>query len=294
MLRQEQAADTPRGYTSTSPPPQTPDQTRVTTDELIGAVAEIEARRDASQRWHADTISLGDAVRQLGLNITPGELLDEIEANRARRFAEAQNHARAAARRKSMRGAWVAIGASILVALMLLGFLFTSAEPNMSPPTPVMASVAPMITGEGTTAPAGPSFQALPEGGTGYVTLQTAYAANHGLGAGQMEVTGAQEFYDTNLNFYRQLWAVTKINGKPYLQGWGTRDSEGLIRSMSSSPLSDAPGQTTVTIPLEDLGGIKDPSKIVREQNAAYQTKAIEVINFTKEQARKLHLNESH
>ena len=71
MLRQEQNVDGTTDYTSNTPRPVAVENTRVTTDELIAAVAEIEARRDASQRWQADTISLVDAVQLLGLNISP-------------------------------------------------------------------------------------------------------------------------------------------------------------------------------------------------------------------------------
>jgi hypothetical protein len=62
-------------------------QERVTPDELAQAVAAVEARRDAEARKHHSTIPLGEAVRQLGLETTPEELLSEVRRQRARHAA---------------------------------------------------------------------------------------------------------------------------------------------------------------------------------------------------------------
>jgi hypothetical protein len=59
-------------------------QERVTPEELAKAVAAVEARNDAETRQHNSTIPLGEAVRQLGLNATPEELLAEVRRQRAR------------------------------------------------------------------------------------------------------------------------------------------------------------------------------------------------------------------
>ena len=60
-------------------------QERVTPDELAKAVAAMEARRDAETRHQTNTIPLGEAVRQLGLDATPEELLSEVRHQRAQR-----------------------------------------------------------------------------------------------------------------------------------------------------------------------------------------------------------------
>src|SRR5438874_10339749 len=54
---------------------------RVSNQELVEAVTAIEARR--SDPAFADTITLGDAVRQLSLDVTPEQILAEINAKRA-------------------------------------------------------------------------------------------------------------------------------------------------------------------------------------------------------------------
>lgn len=53
---------------------------RVSNDELVAAMAAIEARRNDPH--FCDTIALGDAVQQLGLDMTPEQLLAEIQAKR--------------------------------------------------------------------------------------------------------------------------------------------------------------------------------------------------------------------
>src|ERR1051325_11109274 len=54
---------------------------RVSNQELVEAITAIEARR--SDPAFADTITLGDAVRQLSLDVSPEQILAEIEAKRA-------------------------------------------------------------------------------------------------------------------------------------------------------------------------------------------------------------------
>ncbi len=76
MLRHDDAPET-----STTPEARTTPaaQVRVTPQELAAALARLEARQGGLD----GTIPLGDAVQELGLNVTPDELLREIEAGRA-------------------------------------------------------------------------------------------------------------------------------------------------------------------------------------------------------------------
>ena len=60
-------------------------QYRVSAQELAHVVSAIQARKDAEARQRANTVALGEAVEQLGLDMTPDELLAEIQADRARR-----------------------------------------------------------------------------------------------------------------------------------------------------------------------------------------------------------------
>jgi hypothetical protein len=55
---------------------------RVTSEELGRALAAIETRRQAELERDMDTIALGEAISQLGLTVTPQELLGEIRQQR--------------------------------------------------------------------------------------------------------------------------------------------------------------------------------------------------------------------
>jgi len=57
-------------------------QVRVTPEELATAVSRIEARKDTDQRRADGTIPIGEAVQQLGLAVTPEEVLAEVQAIR--------------------------------------------------------------------------------------------------------------------------------------------------------------------------------------------------------------------
>ncbi len=59
---------------------------RVNAQELSHVVHIIQARKEAEARHQANTVALKDAVEQLGLDMTPDQLLAEIQAERARRF----------------------------------------------------------------------------------------------------------------------------------------------------------------------------------------------------------------
>src|SRR2546423_12967497 len=61
--------------------PRPADQIRVSPQELTEAIAALEEQR-------LDTISLGEAVNQLGLHVTADELLAQIEAHPALKAAE--------------------------------------------------------------------------------------------------------------------------------------------------------------------------------------------------------------
>lgn len=65
-------------------------QYRVSAQELSHVVSTIQARKDAEAHQRANTVALGEAVEQLGLDMTPDELLAEIRADRARRSGGAR------------------------------------------------------------------------------------------------------------------------------------------------------------------------------------------------------------
>lgn len=78
MLRHETNFET--GSSVTPSPPAA--HIRVSPEELMGAIARLEARKDAGQRHLEGTIPIGEAVQQLGLEATPEDILAEVQAGR--------------------------------------------------------------------------------------------------------------------------------------------------------------------------------------------------------------------
>ena len=65
---------------------------RVTPEELAQALSRIEARKDAGQRNVDGTISIGEAVQQLGVDSTPEEVLAEVQAIRQEPMRTKKRH----------------------------------------------------------------------------------------------------------------------------------------------------------------------------------------------------------
>ena len=117
-------------------------QVRVTPQELASALARLEARREEGQQHQEGTVALGEAVQELGLPVTPEELLREVQAGRA----QAQTPPR---QKHPARSA--GIGAVAAAAITLLGgtlvFLVRSAPPQpaqiavVAPTTPLAAPI---------------------------------------------------------------------------------------------------------------------------------------------------------
>ena len=96
-----------------SPMAQAAAQERVSTSELAAALAAIETRRTTATQVEAGTITVGEAIEQLGLEIAPSEVLTEIRAQREQKADEKE------ARRKKRKRRWV----TALFPLTLVGGL---------------------------------------------------------------------------------------------------------------------------------------------------------------------------
>ena len=83
-------------------------EVRVTPKELLDALSSIEERQTAQADHAAGTVSLGEAIEQLGAAVTPEMLLAEIEAQRTasakqQRETDNQNAAQSYERRTHRR-----------------------------------------------------------------------------------------------------------------------------------------------------------------------------------------------
>jgi hypothetical protein len=78
----ETPAPLPRGTTAAG-------SQRVTSDELTEALSALEARREEETRRVQSTLSIDEAVRDLGLDVTPEEVWKQIEAHRTEKARQA-------------------------------------------------------------------------------------------------------------------------------------------------------------------------------------------------------------
>lgn len=99
QFTEEQAADAAQQY--------------VSSEELVRALASIESRQMGEA---ADRVKIGDAIQQLGLDMTPEQVLAEVTAERER-----QSHAalKVSRRRRTVRTTLGIIGAVLLVTLLI-------------------------------------------------------------------------------------------------------------------------------------------------------------------------------
>lgn len=97
-------------------------QTRVSTAELTEALASLEIRAARREFEQADTVMLGEAIREFGLEATPEELLTEL---RLIRDQEAANKRRECRRHRLRLALRAEIASAALCLLTLMGLQHT-------------------------------------------------------------------------------------------------------------------------------------------------------------------------
>ena len=111
-------------------------QVRVTPEELATAVSRIEARKDTDQRRADGTIPIGEAVQQLGLEVTPEEVLAEVRAARAQQ-ASAQK------KRPPSRRLALLSGAGLMLVGLVGWWSVPHADQEQAPP--VVIQTVPQV-----------------------------------------------------------------------------------------------------------------------------------------------------
>lgn len=187
-------------------------QVRVTAEEFARAVARHQARREEAAQHLQGTVSLGDAVQELNIDITPEELLAEVQAARAEQSARAVPQTP----RRPRLGLAVAGGSLLLV--MSFGLLrttgpFTAQSPPTAVTTPAQQNPSVVsIAAPGTTlvqdtrggSPVLRTLQELPDGVPGRCSLT--------------QTDGHTTFTDfSNPN---ASWTLVKYDGQVYVRGW--------------------------------------------------------------------------
>ncbi|HZO87034.1 MAG TPA: hypothetical protein VFB38_01755 [Chthonomonadaceae bacterium] len=225
-------------------------QVRVSPQELAQAVATVEARKEAETRRQMDTIPIGEAVQQLGLYVSPEEVLAEIKGQRAS-AAIAAAATRKRRRRLTLTGALLTLS---LAANLLLVTLLLSVN-NRPMPAPDMAPATPFTE----TLPYGQ--RRLSDVADNEVVYSNLYAI-HELNQGKQpsEVLVSTETGNTN------QWALVKLNDKLYVRGLatpGTVVMEGTrkfnLLSGPSNTLLMGGGLVPKTVPVEEFKAKLDP-----------------------------------
>jgi hypothetical protein len=110
---------------------------RVSGEELVQAMAAIEARREAAAHELAETITIGEAIRELELDATPEEIRAVVQSSRSTQAAAA---AKQRARRRWRRAL---LGAVLPVSTLLVPLTLRTLAPPLAPVPDVPVSAAP-------------------------------------------------------------------------------------------------------------------------------------------------------
>ena len=169
------------------PQPQTPSpsaaQVRVTPEELAAAVTALQIRKEGQP----GTIAIGDAVDELGLDVTPEEVLAEVQARRQVR------------KPKRRRDYWAFACAVVCAVPLAFGTFYRLPVHSNAPARPAL-----------------PVAQAETLSGVG--DEQQVYVDVHGL---QQLLSGAEPSQIQVYSDYKTLrWGLIKHSGESYVQGY--------------------------------------------------------------------------
>jgi hypothetical protein len=241
--------------------------TRVTSEELARAIAAVEARRHAGLERDMDTIALGEAIRQLGLDMTAEELLAEVRAQREAVEAEAVQAVEAERQRdqaavaelqtKPRRPLWRraarAIAAAALVCLVI----------NGSPTSPY---VQRLLLHEPMTVDDAVAWNIQRP-----VALTTILDVARGHSARRVSIRDGGE----------RRWYLVSLYGKPAVRGYTDGVvKDGRLRVYSSWPAGRSDNAVAfheITVSLSRLRNMPDPPDMT--QSALY-ARGIEVMNI--------------
>lgn len=198
---------------------------RVTPEELAAALARLEVRKEVGQRHLEGTLPLGEAVQQLGLDATPEELWQEVQAGRT----QPQTASRQSSSGRALRLSGVA-AATMLLLTGLFTFRLTSHTPAPTVTT-VSAPAAPQ------PAPITIPADLLVRQSDGKMVLLSEIGDNQ-------PVLCALTATDKGASFASFApgplhWTLIKHGGQVYLRGWIADMSDTALRSSQVEIHSD-------------------------------------------------------
>lgn len=243
-------------------------QERVSAFELASALAAIETRRTAAAHFEAGTITVGEAIDQLNLDLAPSEVLTEIRAQREQKADEAE------ARRKRRNRRWVA--ALVPITLMSGFFPLTALILGRGTIQPPIAETA--VRREETRVFRPQVLRVRDKNTkTGMVTIRTLSEVENNRSVtvassdlmAQFVLDPKDDFVVSTQSVSQSAdWTIIKHNGVAYLRGYvGAPMSSAALSSgeviVCNRPRTPAgfligPNPTPITLRLDGLRGTTD------------------------------------
>ncbi len=225
-------------------------QLRVSPDELTKALAAIDARRHKDSNDRENTISIGDAVRELSLEATPEEIRAEVEKQRANSTQQPKQRR------------FRSLGLSIIVGCLAYVALLGAREQGQQTP---LSSV---------TLSASPSMLVQDNMGRGNM-LQTLGEVPENRPVRCM-FDESQNSDLTSFTSNNDAWTLLKHSGKVYLRGWTMQMSEmarqqaGQMAIYNQKPTENGVRFVPITLPL-------DAFKCISEQSGNFELVATDI-----------------
>ena len=244
-------------------------QERVSSSELAAALAAIETRRTADAHFDAGTITVGEAIEQLNLDIAASEVLTEVLAQRQQKADEQST------RRKKRRRAMVAAFFPLTLAFLCLGATGLimergNHEPS-TPPDPMVQTEPVRVFRPETLRVSDTNAR------SGEVTIRTLAEIkdNHPVTVlsgdlmNQISLTPTQDFVvSTSSASPSAQWTLVKHDGAAYLRGYigapmsdaALKSGDVIVYNHTKTPggLAIGPNPSPITFRLEKLRGTTD------------------------------------
>ena len=214
-------------------------QIRISTEELAKAVAAIEARHQEEAERLEGTVLIDDAIKTLQLDMTPEEVLAEVEAQR-----RAQKDGKETTEQSRISPGLLGKLLLPLVGMtgvIVMGFWTKAAHPLPGPPVTAPPVTAPPVTAPPVTAP--PVTRPLsPPPIVNAISLIPDNSPFYCLPSEVEEVIRAQPLSQISVITAPALsryapWTLIKHKGKVYIRGWISKSDKPSLAASRTTPV---------------------------------------------------------
>lgn len=210
MLRHEEPNENP--ISSSREAENSAAQVRVTAEEFARAVARHQARREEAAKRLEGTVSLGEAVQELNIDITPEELLAEVQAARAEQAGQAATVQEQRRPRPTRR----LLASAGLLAVLTFGIYGVRQAP--APDAPATAIVTPQSPTSVSITVSSKTVVQDTRGGNPVLRILGEVPDGVPVRCGLAQTNGQATFCDfSNPN---SAWTLIKHGGRVYVRGW--------------------------------------------------------------------------